>query len=114
MDIKRRTADDAVIVALSGEVDMSTSPEARRTFLELVGKKTPKILVDLSQVTWMDSSGIATLVECYKNTRDYGGKLRLFSLNENIKDEFVLTKLDTIFDIKGSEQEALSTPYAAR
>ena len=108
MEIKQRTANDAVIVALSGDVDMATSPEARRVFLDLVDKKTPKILVDLSAVSWMDSSGVATLVECFQNTRKYGGKLRLFGLPENVKEIFALARLDTIFDVKQSEQDALS------
>jgi anti-sigma B factor antagonist len=107
MEIKQRTAGDGVIVGLSGEVDMSTSPDARRAFLDLVEKKTKKILVDLSQVTYIDSSGLATLVECFQNTRRYGGQLRLFGLNDNIKDVFSLARLDTIFDIRKSEEEAL-------
>ena len=114
MEIKQRTSNDAVIVGLSGEVDMSTSPEVRRAFLDLVEKKAPKILVDLSSVSYIDSSGLATLVECFQNTRKYGGKLRLFGLNENIKDVFTLARLDTIFDIKGTEQDALSKPYGGR
>lgn len=108
MEIKQRTTKDAVIVGLSGEVDMSTSPAARRVFLDLVEKKPNKIVVDLSQVTYIDSSGLATLVECFQNTRKYGGKLRLFGLNDNIKDVFSLARLDTIFDICKSEEEAIS------
>ena len=108
MQITQRTAREAVIVALAGEVDMSTSPDVRHVFLELVERKTPRVIVDLTSVSYIDSSGIATLVECFKNTGKYGGKLRLFGLNENIRDVFVLAKLDMIFDIRKSEEDALS------
>ena len=108
MEIKQRTVGDAVIVAFSGDVDMATSPDARRVFLDLVAKKTPKIVVNLTSVSYIDSSGLATLVECFQNMRKFGGKLRLFGLNENIKDVFSLARLDTIFEIKPSEQDALS------
>ena len=108
MEINQRATPGAVIVGLSGEMDMSTSPDARRVFLALADRKTPKILVDLSGVSWMDSSGLATLIECFQNTRKYGGKLRLFGLNDSIRDVFVLARLDTIFDIRKSEQDALS------
>ncbi len=109
MEIKQRAATDAIIVGLSGEVDMSTSPDARKAFLDLtVEKKTRRIIVDLSQVTYIDSSGLATLIECLQKTRSYGGQLRLFGLNDNIKDVFSLARLDTIFDIRKSEQDALA------
>jgi anti-sigma B factor antagonist len=107
MEIKQRTANDAVIVGFTGEVDMSSSPDARRAFLQLIEKKTKKIVADLSLVTYIDSSGLATLVECLQNMRKYGGQLRLL-INDNIKDVFSLARLDTIFDIRKSEQDALS------
>ena len=64
-------------------------------------------MVDFLEVTYMDSSGVATLVEALQLTNKNGGKLRLFNLGQPIKDVFELSRLDRVFEIYDDEREAL-------
>lgn len=108
MEVTRREIDDAVILEVDGDVDVRTSPAVREALLALASEKTARILVDLSGVPYIDSSGIATLVECLQRTRQFGGVFRIFGVNPRIKDVFTMAKLDRIFRICESEKEALS------
>lgn len=94
---------------VEGEIDINSSPALKKSFDKLLSAKTPKIIVNLSKVTYVDSSGLATLVEILKNMRSYGGKLRLTNLSSKIKSLFEITKLEKLFDIKANEEEAIST-----
>jgi len=108
MEVSQRNERDATVVSISGEVDMNTSPEVRETFLALVQKKADKVIVNLSECPYMDSSGLATLVELLQGMKKYSGKLILTGLSDHVKDVFALAKLDTIFDIRESDLEALA------
>ncbi|MBI2178815.1 MAG: STAS domain-containing protein [Candidatus Tectomicrobia bacterium] len=110
MQIETKVMGKATLVQVSGEVDMSNSPEVRDTLLGLAKKKVPAILVDLGGVTYMDSSGIATLVEGLQETLGYGGKFRLASLTPKVKQVFDLARLTDVFEIfsdLASAQEGL-------
>ena len=107
MEIDQREAGDASVVELSGDVDMHSSPEARQVFLSLIQAKASKIVVDLSQVTYIDSSGLATLVECVQGLNRYDGSLRLAGVNEKIRDVFLLARLDRVFDIHDDVDAAI-------
>jgi anti-sigma B factor antagonist len=99
MDIETQDLGNAVLVQVSGEVDMSNSPTVRETLIDLTNKKSQAILVDLKRVTYMDSSGIATLVEGLQETNSYGGKFRLVSLSPKVQQVFDLARLTDVFDI---------------
>lgn len=109
MEISQREVGEATVVELSGDVDMHSSPEARRAFLALIDAKTPKIVVDLSNVTYIDSSGLATLVECVQGLSKYDGALRLVGVNEKIRDVFLLARLDKVFDIRDDLDAAVQS-----
>ena len=98
-----------MVVRVSGEVDMKTSPDLRRHLVALVGEKSEWIVVNLESVEYIDSSGLATLVECLQGAKKYGGRLSLTGMNENIKDIFVMTRLDTIFEVFDTEEDALGS-----
>ena len=98
--VTEQQVNGAVVVSLSGEVDMHCSPEVRKHLQSLVKQKVRLIVVDLSDVSYIDSSGLATLVECLKGTKQYDGVLRLSGVNERIGDVFKLARLDRIFDIR--------------
>lgn len=108
MEVEQRKTDRAVIVRVSGEVDMKTSPELRRYLIALVGEKVKWIIVNIEKVNYIDSSGLATLVECLQGARKYSGRLSLTGMNENIEDIFVMTRLDTIFEVFKTEEDALA------
>ena len=95
------------ILKIKGDVDLYSSPQVRKQILALANKKHANILVDFLEVTYMDSSGVATLVEALQLTNKNGGKLRLFNLGQPIKDVFELSRLDRVFEIYDDEGQAL-------
>ena len=95
------------ILKIKGDVDLYSSPQVRKQILALANKKHANILVDFLEVTYMDSSGVATLVEALQLTNKNGGKLRLFNLGQPIKDVFELSRLDRVFEIYDNEEQAL-------
>ncbi|MFQ5863802.1 MAG: STAS domain-containing protein [bacterium] len=94
-------------VAPEGEVDLYSSPKLRKKLIELTEAQTRAILVDLSNVKYMDSSGVATLVEALQKVGKYGGKLKIASLRAAVKDVFELSRLDKVFDIYDTTEDAL-------
>ena len=99
--------DGATIIALSGDIDMYTSLELRELLLRLISQKAPVILVDLTDVTYIDSSGIATFVEGLKGMMSYSGRLKFFGVPRRVQEIFNFSKLDKVFDIYGSLSDAL-------
>ena len=95
-------------VALEGDLDFHSSPDVRRELAGVVEKQPRKILVNLSKVSYIDSSGLATFVELFQKIKRYGGKLVLFNLGAGVRSVFEIAKLDTLFVLAGNEQEALS------
>lgn len=112
MEVEQRKTDQSVILRVSGEVEMKSSPELRRHLVALVGEKAPWIIINLEDVTYIDSSGLATIVECLQGVKKYSGRLSLIGMNDNIKDIFVMTRLDTIFEVFESEADALAAETA--
>lgn len=95
------------ILNIKGDVDLYSSPQLRKQILALANKKNARVLVNFLEVTYMDSSGVATLVEALQLTNKNGGKLRLFNLGQPIKDVFELSRLDRVFEIYDDEGQAL-------
>lgn len=103
------SASGAVVAALKGEIDLHNSPVVRGTLLELLAKHQPKKLVlNLSQVPYMDSSAIAVLVESLQKIRKNGGKIYLTDLQPRVKGLLEIARLDSIFGICKDEAEALA------
>lgn len=94
------------IVDIAGDIDMATSPSLRKTLLEAL-KKVPRLVVNLREVRYVDSSGIASLVEVLKEARDKNKRLTLFGLNSTVREALQLTRLTKIFEIFETEEEAL-------
>jgi len=98
-----KASDGEVWVRVKGDVNIQTSPDLRAQLKPLFAQKGGDIHVDLSKVTFIDSSGIATLVEGLQWARNMGGHFTLHDLQETVNDIFVLAKLDMVFDIVGNE-----------
>lgn len=96
------------LVELEGDLDFHASPELRRELARFADAQTLKILVDLKKVGYIDSSGLATFVELFQKMKRYGGKLVLFNLTPGVRSVFEIAKLDAIFQLAKTEQEALS------
>ena len=108
LEIKTEKKSDAVIVHIRGEVDLYSSPEVRKTIMSLVKKKAPLIIINLAKVHYMDSSGIATLVEGLQQTGKYQGKFAITCLKSGVREVFELSRLDKVFDIFENEEQALN------
>ncbi|MGB7160319.1 MAG: STAS domain-containing protein [Tepidisphaeraceae bacterium] len=103
----RRTGD-AVRAALVGEIDLHNSPQVRSALLELLQREQPKkLILNLAAVPYMDSSAIAVLVESLQKIRKTGGKIYLTNLQPRVKGLLEIARLDAIFVLAGSEEEAM-------
>jgi anti-sigma B factor antagonist len=109
MEVKVTNHGSVKIVEAEGEVDLYSSPKLRKVLLDLTKSEHKAILVDLNKVKYMDSSGIATLVEALQQVGKYHGKLKLTNLREAVKDVFELSRLDKVFDIYQNKEDALKS-----
>jgi anti-sigma B factor antagonist len=90
---------DAVTVILDGEIDLDSSPQARKLLLDALRKGKP-LRVDLAEVEYMDSSGIASLVEAFQRARDKRIDFALVRVSEPVLKVLKLARLDQVFDIR--------------
>ncbi|MCL5023512.1 MAG: STAS domain-containing protein [Nitrospirae bacterium] len=97
------------VIAISGDIDMYTSPELRKELMHLVQKKITPLYVDFRGVSYIDSSGIATFVEGLKGMMGYGGKMKLVCIPERIMEIFSFAKLDKVFEIHGTMSDAVNS-----
>jgi len=108
MAVRIDLKNNLTVCHIDGEIDINSSPTIKKSFDKLISQKTPKIVINLSKVTYVDSSGLATLVEMLKNMRSYGGKMRLASMSPKIKSLFEITKLEKLFEIMADEETAIT------
>jgi len=104
MDVKSMQQDGVVVIQVNGEINISTSPELKKLFEKDPAKKW---VVDLEKVTYIDSSGLATLVEMLKKVKSQGGALGLSGMTDKVKSLFEITKLDKLFLIVQNRQDAV-------
>src|SRR6267154_6749621 len=107
MQISTRRFDKTAILDISGDIDLAHSTEVRRLVLsEFREKKTPRVIINLNDVNYIDSSGVASLVEGLKASRDVGSRLILFGLNKTVREVLQLSKLVRIFEIYDNEEQS--------
>ena len=100
---------DGSVVQLEGDVDMSNSLRLRETLLELIQERSrSRVVVGMERVNYIDSSGIASLVEGLQAARRSGAKLVLAGLNERPRHVLELTRLIDVFEVFPSEADALA------
>ena len=97
---------DTTVVAFEGDVDLESSPAARKVLLECVARGRP-VLVDMSGVTYIDSSGVASLVESLQRSRKAGRGFALVSVSEAALRVLQLARLDKVFAIHPTLDDAL-------
>ncbi|MBI1423680.1 MAG: anti-sigma factor antagonist [Gammaproteobacteria bacterium] len=108
MEYKIRNEGDFTVVALSGEVDLHYSPEARKQILAQLNKNN-NVLVDLSGVSYIDSSGIASLVEGFQLARNKKLQFGLVGVSAAARQVLQLARLDKVFLIKDSIQDFITS-----
>jgi anti-sigma B factor antagonist len=109
VQISARHLDKITVFDISGDIDLATSPELRKPLLrELRELRTPRVILNLKAVRYIDSSGVASLVEGLKASRDVGSRFILFGLNTTVREVLQLSKLVKIFEICDNEEQAVA------
>jgi anti-sigma B factor antagonist len=109
VQISARHLDKITVFDISGDIDLATSPELRKPLLrELRELRTPRVVLNLKAVRYIDSSGVASLVEGLKASRDVGSRFILFGLNTTVREVLQLSKLVKIFEICDNEEQAVA------
>ena len=108
VQISTRRNDKIVILDVSGDIDFANSLEVRQSVLHEIRDRAPRVIVNLSQVSYVDSSGVASLVEGLKASRDLGSRLILFGLNPSVREVLELSRLIKVFEVYDNEAQALA------
>lgn len=104
----RKEAGGVVVVTVDGQLIVGNRQELKQQVVDALDGGARKFVVDFSRTGYIDSSGLGVLVSLSKKIREHGGDLRLAGLNEDLQTLFELTKLDTLFAITRTAQEALA------
>ena len=104
LDLSQRNVDGVCLIEVTGEVDLNTSPELRRSVLDAI-EQGNDVGIDLSAARYMDSSGVATLVEGLKSGKSSGASLFLISPSQAVLKVLQLARLDSLFEIRDSLAE---------
>jgi len=110
MKTSTRQVDGVTIVDCSGRITLGEgSVILRDTVRDLLAKGHKKILLNLGDVNYIDSSGIGELVSAYTTVKNQGGELKLLNLTKKVHDLLQITKLYTVFDVKDDEATAVKS-----
>ena len=110
MKVSVRQVNDITVIDLVGQIKLGEgSSVLRDTVKDLLAKGQKKILLNLGEVNYIDSSGIGELVSAYTTVRNQGGELKLLNLTRKVHDLLQITKLYTVFDVKDDEASAIAS-----
>jgi anti-sigma B factor antagonist len=104
----RKEAGGVMVVTVDGQLIVGNRQELKQQVIDALDGGARKFVVDFTRTGYIDSSGLGVLVSLSKKIREHGGDLRLAGLNEDLQTLFELTKLDTLFAITRTTQEALA------
>jgi anti-sigma B factor antagonist len=109
MDISDRKNGDVVIVEVSGKITLGEGGDAalKEKMRSLVQQGHKKLLLNLGQVSYVDSAGLGEIVQAYATVNKNGGTLKLLNVTKRIRDLLAITKLLTVFDTFDNEAEAV-------
>jgi anti-anti-sigma factor len=107
MDITSRTQNDVTIVALAGSLDSNTSPQAQQALEEILASGARKVVVDFTACGYVSSAGLRVLLGAAKRLSGTGSGLRLFGLNESVREVFDISGFSQILGVYRTEADAL-------
>lgn len=113
MEIAKTEADGATTLKLKGEIDLHASPALRAELQACAADKVPVLLVDFTEVDYIDSSGLATFIEYVREAVTFKGQIALFGLKKKVRTIFDLVRLNELFTITDSA-EAATAALAAK
>jgi len=99
--------NELAVIEIEGEVDLYNSPKLRQQLGAQINHGILKIIIDFAKVKYIDSSGLATLIEGYQKLNKLKGELKLCSMNKSIMDIFEVSRLNDVFAIYKSRKEAV-------
>jgi len=105
IETKYDEKDNYWLAEVSGEIDIFNSSEFKKTLLELIQQKELSIKIDCKNLSYIDSTGLGSLVTVLKRVTDYGGKIYLQNVKPNLSKLFKITNLDKAFSIEGGKNE---------
>jgi anti-sigma B factor antagonist len=108
LQILQERRGEAIVLQPQGDVDLSRSPQMRQSLASAAAARPQRVVVDLSKVPYMDSSGVATLVESLQHARRDGWRLVICDLHPKVRSIFQIAKLEGVFTICDSVEAALS------
>ncbi len=110
MKIAMRKVEDVAIVDISGHITLGPETGLLRSAVhDLVSRGEKKIILNLAEVSYIDSSGLGELIASYTTVRNQGGQLKLLNLSKKVRDLLLVTKLYTVFDVKDDEFMAVKS-----
>lgn len=105
-----RETGGVVVIDISGRITLGEgSAKLRESVRDLLNKGQNKIILNLGDVTYIDSSGIGELVSSFTHVKNHGGELKLLNLTKKVHDLLQITKLYTVFDVHNDEASALGS-----
>jgi anti-sigma B factor antagonist len=108
MQITERTEENIPVVSITGDIDLESSPKLRDYLKPKAAAKTPGLLLDFTGVNYIDSSGLATLIEYFQSVQSFKGKLVLACLSPRVKNVFEIVRLEQIFSLQPDIPTALA------
>jgi len=108
MEIATRQAGNATVVDIIGDITLYNSPDVRKVLIQLLReKRIPRVIVNLLNVKYIDSAGVASLVEGLKISRDIKSGFALYGLSRTAREVLELTRLIKVFEVYENEEDAL-------
>ena len=95
------------VLPLDGEIDLHISPRVALSLAQMVNKRPAKLVVDLSRVSYIDSSGLAVLIDAMQSVEEYGGAFAIAGMQETVRSIFEIARLDQVFRIFPDVDSAL-------
>lgn len=111
MQVRERIAGNVAVITIDGDITLNTGGDVilKDKVQSLIQQGYRNLLIDLSNVSYVDSAGLGQLVQAYATTRNKGGALKLVNLTKRLQDLLVVTKLLTVFDTFDNESAALAS-----
>ena len=110
LTIEQRQVEDVTVLACSGQITLGeATSEFRNRIRELLNQGVKKLVIDLGNVRYLDSSGIGELVGSYTSASNVGAKMKLANLTKKLHDLLSITKLITVFEVYESEEAAVAS-----
>lgn len=109
MDIQEKEQNGIVILDIQGEIDLYNAPDIKSFILKKIESQKYNIIINLQEVSYIDSSGIGALISSLSNLKKYQGTLKITNIHDSVKKVFELTKLTSFFEIFDNAEAALDS-----